>query len=252
MGALAYTFQLYFDFSGYSDMAIGLGLFFGIKLPINFVSPYQSTSIAEFWRRWHITLSRFLRNYIYIPLGGNRKGVGQRYLNLIITMGLGGLWHGAGWTFLVWGFLHGGYLVVNHLWSKSGHRMSTSVAWLLTMLAVIFGWVLFRATTFTGAVSVLSAMIIPTGPLEVVAPIPTPILAWLGISAVAVVTFYLPNSIELAGYVHSAPNFESDPVPVRRVKLRVAPELVAILLGLVAALVMAKLPDPGIFLYFNF
>src|SRR5579863_7957836 len=112
----AYTFQIYFDFSGYSDMAIGLALLFGIRLPVNFRSPYKATSIVEFWRRWHITLSRFLRDYLYIPLGGNRLGEQRRYLNLMVTMLLGGLWHGAGWNFLIWGGLHGLYLCVNHLW----------------------------------------------------------------------------------------------------------------------------------------
>ena len=113
-GALAYTFQLYFDFSGYSDMAIGIARMFGIRLPLNFNSPYKATSIIDFWRRWHITLSRFLRDYLYIPLGGSRKGRVRRYINLMTTMILGGLWHGAGWTFLLWGALHGFYLMINH------------------------------------------------------------------------------------------------------------------------------------------
>ena len=117
-GALAYTFQLYFDFSGYSDMAIGLSRLFGVRLPLNFASPYKAWNISEFWRRWHMTLSRFLRDYLYIPLGGNRQGEGRRRLNLAITMVLGGLWHGAGWTFVVWGALHGAYLVVHQLWRQ--------------------------------------------------------------------------------------------------------------------------------------
>jgi D-alanyl-lipoteichoic acid acyltransferase DltB (MBOAT superfamily) len=115
-GALSYTFQLYFDFSGYSDMAVGLAYLFGIRLPLNFYSPYKATSIIEFWKLWHITLSRFLRDYLYIPLGGNRKGPSRRMTNLLITMLLGGLWHGAGWTFVIWGALHGLYLILNHLW----------------------------------------------------------------------------------------------------------------------------------------
>ena len=120
IGALAYTFQLYFDFSGYSDMAIGISLMFGIFLPLNFNSPYKATSIIEFWRRWHMTLSQFLRDYLYIPLGGNRRGRVLRYVNLMITMLLGGLWHGAAWTFVVWGALHGVYLCVNHAWNHWG------------------------------------------------------------------------------------------------------------------------------------
>ena len=115
-GVLAYTFQLYFDFSGYSDMAIGLSRMFGVQLPLNFNSPYKAHNISEFWRRWHMTLSRFLRDYLYVPLGGNRKGPARRYVNLFTTMLLGGLWHGAGWTFVVWGALHGFYLIINHAW----------------------------------------------------------------------------------------------------------------------------------------
>jgi len=123
-GALAYTFQLYFDFSGYSDMAIGIARMFGIRLPLNFFSPYKSLSIIEFWRRWHITLSRFLRDYVYFSLGGNRKGKAHRYINLFTTMLLGGLWHGAGWTFILWGGLHGLYLVTNHAWHYTQRRLN--------------------------------------------------------------------------------------------------------------------------------
>ncbi|HEX2727061.1 MAG TPA: MBOAT family O-acyltransferase, partial [Beijerinckiaceae bacterium] len=131
LGVLAYTFQIYFDFSGYSDMAIGLARMFGIPLPLNFHSPYKATSIIEFWRRWHISLSRFLRDYLYIPLGGNRHGGARRLANLMITMVLGGLWHGAGWTFVIWGALHGLYLVVNHLWRMLGARLGApSPGWL--------------------------------------------------------------------------------------------------------------------------
>src|SRR5205085_9276725 len=116
IGVLAYAFQIYFDFSGYSDMAIGISLLFGIFLPINFDSPYKATSISDIWRRWHISLSTFLRDYLYIPLGGSRHGRYRRYLNLWITMVLGGLWHGASWTFVLWGAAHGSYLMVNHAW----------------------------------------------------------------------------------------------------------------------------------------
>jgi alginate O-acetyltransferase complex protein AlgI len=165
-GALAYTFQLYFDFSGYSDMAIGLARMFGVRLPLNFNSPYQSTSIIDFWRRWHITLSRFLRDYLYIPLGGSRKGEARRLTNLLITMLLGGLWHGAGWTFVLWGGLHGFYLVVNHAWrqrrTRRGHTQSSRLGrffgWLLTMLAVVIAWVPFRAEGMTATQNMLGAM----------------------------------------------------------------------------------------------
>jgi len=154
-GALAYTFQLYFDFSGYSDMAIGLARIFGIRLPVNFYSPYKAANIIDFWRRWHITLSRFLRDYLYIPLGGNRHGPVRRYLNLFITMLLGGLWHGAGWTFILWGGVHGVYLILNHAWRAlrvrlgfvpdSSGRLGLWCGRVLTFLAVVFAWVLFRA-----------------------------------------------------------------------------------------------------------
>src|SRR5208282_6410127 len=118
--AIAFAFQIYFDFSGYTDMAIGLGKMFGVELPRNFASPYQARSIIDFWRRWHITLSSFLRDYLYFPLGGSRRGAFTQYRNIMIVMLLGGLWHGAGWTFVIWGGLHGVYLVVNHLWRDCG------------------------------------------------------------------------------------------------------------------------------------
>lgn len=166
-GALAYTLQLYFDFSGYSDMAIGLSRLFGIRLPLNFNSPYQATSIIDFWKRWHITLSQFLRDYLYIPLGGNRAGVFRRYINIMVTMLLGGLWHGAGWTFVWWGGLHGLYLVVNHLWRagiqrRDPSRRAVSAGWpgrVLTFLAVVVGWVFFRAESFSSASAILKAMV---------------------------------------------------------------------------------------------
>ena len=167
-GALAYTFQLYFDFSGYSDMAIGLSLLFGVRLPLNFDSPYKAVNIIDFWRRWHMTLSRFLRDYLYIPLGGNRKGATRRHINLFVTMLLGGLWHGAGWTFVLWGGLHGLYLVINHAWqtlvaraglcSGPSTRAGRMLSCLVTFLAVVVGWVLFRAETMSAATIMLKGM----------------------------------------------------------------------------------------------
>jgi D-alanyl-lipoteichoic acid acyltransferase DltB (MBOAT superfamily) len=173
--ALSYTFQIYFDFSGYSDMAIGLALLFGITLPVNFNSPYKAGSIIEFWRRWHMTLSAFLRDYLYVPLGGGRSGAARRYLNLMITMLLGGLWHGAAWTFVIWGGIHGTYLLVNHAWRSSRDRWpraeserearapskvpgAAHAARLLTFTAVVVAWVFFRADTLDTAVRVLRAM----------------------------------------------------------------------------------------------
>ncbi|MBI1396225.1 MAG: MBOAT family protein [Betaproteobacteria bacterium] len=167
LGSLAYTFQLYFDFSGYSDMAVGLSLMFNIRLPYNFDSPYKALNISDFWRRWHMTLSAFLRDYLYIPLGGNRLGSVRRYVNLMVTMLLGGLWHGASWTFVVWGGLHGLYLVVNHGYhALAGTRREAwsrvapyrAAAWAMTFVAVVIAWVFFRAPTFDAANTVLRAM----------------------------------------------------------------------------------------------
>ena len=168
VGALGYTLQLYFDFSGYSDMAIGAAYMFGIKLPLNFNSPYKAVSIVDFWRRWHITLSHFLRDYLYIPLGGSRKGSLRRYFNLVITMLLGGLWHGAGWTFIFWGGLQGIYLVINHLYrsirKSLGHNLKNDgwllcgIGWFTTFIAVVISWVFFRANNFETAISMLGSM----------------------------------------------------------------------------------------------
>ncbi|MEE8575134.1 MAG: MBOAT family protein [Thermodesulfobacteriota bacterium] len=168
-GALAYSMQLYFDFSGYADMAIGIALLFGIKIALNFNSPYKSVNIIEFWRNWHMTLSRFLRDYLYFPLGGNRRGKSRRYLNLMITMLLGGLWHGAEWSFVVWGGLHGLFVVVNHFWrylrsELLGHTLTEESLWgratsrALTFAAVVAAWVFFRAETLDSATGMLHSM----------------------------------------------------------------------------------------------
>ena len=157
--SLSYTFQLYFDFSGYTDMAIGLALMFNIRLPINFNSPYKAQNIQDFWRRWHITLSRFLKDYIYIPLGGNRKGISATYANLMITFILGGLWHGAAWTFVFWGFLHGFALVTHRIWSNFNIKIPLWIAWLITFNFINISWVFFRAKEWNDATRVLSGMI---------------------------------------------------------------------------------------------
>ncbi len=167
-GALAYTLQLYFDFSGYCDMAIGLGLMFGIRLPLNFYSPYKATSIIDFWRRWHMTLSSFVRDYIYIPLGGNRHGLVRQMAYLLVAMTIIGFWHGAGWTFIIWGALHGFYLVVNHAWRRLqmalGHNLeksacgATVISTLITFIAVTIAWVLFRADSVSTALTIISHM----------------------------------------------------------------------------------------------
>lgn len=164
-GVLSYTFQIYFDFSGYSDMAVGLGNMFNVRFPANFSSPYKAASLIDFWQRWHITLSGFLKNYLYIPLGGNRHGKARRYGNLFLTMILGGLWHGAGWNFLIWGGLHGVYLSINHFWRDfrkgTGSVSSFFPRWgsrSLTFFLVVVTWTFFRATNFSSAVSMLRAM----------------------------------------------------------------------------------------------
>jgi alginate O-acetyltransferase complex protein AlgI len=205
IGALAYTFQLYFDFSGYSDMAIGISLMFGIFLPLNFNSPYKATSIIEFWRRWHMTLSQFLRDYLYIPLGGNRHGAVLRYVNLMITMVLGGLWHGAAWTFVVWGALHGAYLCINHAWNNYSPAIAprfagpaNAAAFILTFLSVVVAWVFFRADSLPTALHVLSKMADPTqmalGGGEI---------AYLAFIAVyAAIAWCAPNTQAIMGYDH--------------------------------------------------
>jgi alginate O-acetyltransferase complex protein AlgI len=156
---LGFTFQIYFDFSGYTDMAIGIALMFGVELPQNFRIPYRASSLADFWRRWHMTLSRFLRDYLYIPLGGNRHGLPAQLLALLATMGLGGLWHGAGLTFLAWGILHGLGLCVGVLWRRLGLPMPPFFGWILTFAFVVFAWVLFRAPTFAAAMQIYDGLI---------------------------------------------------------------------------------------------
>ena len=163
VGALSYTLQLYFDFSGYSDMAIGLAKMFNVDLPLNFFSPYKAGSIIEFWRRWHMTLSRFLRDYVYIPLGGNRHGEVKRYRNLFLTMLVGGVWHGAGWTYVIWGALHGTMLALNHLWDSKSARpgppfLYRAAGHLLTLSVVVCGWVIFRSPSLHAARWVFEGM----------------------------------------------------------------------------------------------
>ena len=202
--ALAYTVQIYFDFSGYSDMAVGLALLFAIQLPLNFDSPYKARSISDFWRCWHMTLSRFLRDYLYIPLGGNRHGPARRQINLMLTMLLGGLWHGAAWTFVVWGGLHGLYLQINHSWRHLVEnsallgglvaRHSRTVAllgWALTFLAVVVAWVFFRAETFTAAIHLLSGMFSGTASIQA-GLLDTRVLVYIALGLL--IAFVCPNS----------------------------------------------------------
>jgi alginate O-acetyltransferase complex protein AlgI len=205
IGALAYTFQLYFDFSGYSDMAIGISLMFGIFLPLNFDSPYKARNIIDFWRRWHMTLSQFLRDYLYIPLGGNRRGPALRYVNLMITMALGGLWHGAAWTFVAWGTLHGVYLCINHAWNNFGPaapprfaRLADLATFIVTFAAVVVAWVFFRADSIATALSILSKMASPSqivfGRAEIAYA--------LFIAVYAGIAWLAPNTQAIMGYDH--------------------------------------------------
>lgn len=159
LGAIGYTFQLYFDFSAYSEMAVGLALIFNFRLPTNFDSPYQATNIIDFWRRWHMSLGAWVKEYLYIPMGGGRDGTVSKIRNLLVSMLLIGFWHGAGWTFIVWGALHGLYLVINHLWRQVGLSLPKAISWPLTFVAVTVAWVFFRADSLADAFSMISVMV---------------------------------------------------------------------------------------------
>lgn len=166
VGALCYSFQIYFDFSGYSDMALGIALLFGVSLPINFLSPYKAGSIIDFWKRWHITLSRFLKNYLYIPLGGNKTTRLRNFQNITLVMLLGGLWHGASWNFVIWGGVHGLLIVINHIWRKIVNIKKRSISYsffcmVLTFTSVTICWVFFRAESLEGAISIIFSMFQP-------------------------------------------------------------------------------------------
>ena len=250
--SLSYTFQLYFDFSGYTDMAIGAALLFNIKLPLNFNSPYKASSIQDFWRRWHMTLSRFLREYIYIPLGGNRTGEFRIYSNLMATFLIGGIWHGAGWTFLFWGFLHGTAIIIHRAWHKMGFRLNALLAWFITFNFINITWVFFRAKEWDDAIKVLKGMFTGTLVLPLEWKEKLTFLSehdiqfghWLQtisrdnytiywVLMGLFITVFLKNSNELA----------------ERFKPSVLTVLYAAVLFLVAASSLSKLSE---FLYFNF
>lgn len=209
MGGLAYALQLYFDFSGYSDMAVGVGRMLGVQLPQNFNSPYKASSIIDFWRWWHMTLSRFLKEYLYIPIGGNRYGKFARYRNLMITMLLGGLWHGASWTFVVWGGLHGIYLIINHQWRSLFHAVKLK-GWLwqtvgkisgiaLTFMAVTLAWVFFRSQTWSGAIAILGGMTATNGIALSQSPALVP-KAYKEIVLLLGIVWLLPNTWQWMAY----------------------------------------------------
>ena len=205
IGACGFALQLYYDFSGYTDMAIGLALMIGVRLPLNFDSPYKALSLVDFWRRWHMTLSRFLRDYLYIPLGGNRKGPRRRYVNLLVTMLLGGLWHGAAWTFVIWGAIHGFGLVVNHAWNKvaASYRLKlpNPAAWALTLGFVMLAWVPFRADSMSATFTIWKGMfgfhgLAPAGSV-LAGQITTAVMC---IAALLAVALFAPNSQQLLSY----------------------------------------------------
>lgn len=259
VGALSYTFQLYFDFSGYSDMAIGLGLMFNTHLPINFNSPYKAISITDFWRRWHITLSNFLRDYLYIPLGGNRHGQVRRYGNLMTTMLLGGLWHGAGWTFVLWGGFHGLYLCINHAWRKFGVRLPQIVGWAVTFVAVVAGWVLFRAQNLAEGVALLRSLlgfngiVIPGeagGKLSVLTQFGIGLKSWNDLAYIPEIagtkTIVFGILLVLLAVVTLAPNTQEI---VKKMKPNA---LWATGLGLMAGISLLSLNRVSEFLYFQF
>jgi D-alanyl-lipoteichoic acid acyltransferase DltB (MBOAT superfamily) len=200
LGALTYSLQLYFDFSAYSDMAIGLAWMFGFRLPMNFNSPYHAATIIDFWRRWHMTLSAFFREYVYIPLGGNRRGLAWQACAVAMVFLLTGLWHGAGWTFIIWGGVHGALVLINHLWSrKVPVRLPRPIARTLTMIAVVALWVVFRSPSWPVAMKVLTAMTFDV-PATGSRALPDTLMygpAWLMTGMLGAVALFLPNSRRL-------------------------------------------------------
>ena len=276
-GTLAYAFQIYFDFSAYSDMAVGLGLMFAVRLPVNFNSPYKSASLIEFWRRWHITLSHFLRDYLYIPLGGNRKGEPRRYGNLLTVMVLAGLWHGAAWTFVAWGTLHGIGLALNHLWRTLRYpkKFEPRPGWsgrIVTFFFVTIAWVLFRSDDMATASNLFAGLfgangiVLPSTYFHYLGSL-APLLAahgvrfepgylFLGIKEIIIlltllaVVLFAPNALEIGGYKP----FTDDQ------RLRVLPSWLqwqptvywGIGLSLLSILSLIMMSDAGEFLYFQF
>jgi len=218
LAAISYTVQIYFDFSGYSDMAIGLAIMFGIRLPANFNSPYKATSIIDFWRRWHMTLSHFLKYYLYIPLGGNRYGYFRKLSNILFTMMLGGLWHGAAWNFVLWGMLHGLYIVINHLWRRiTSIKIHPVLGWGITFLMVVIAWVPFRAEDMDTTIRIYQGMLgingisLPASALPFVKQLSLglsqfftydglgPVNIWLAVTILPLAIFVMlimPNSLE--------------------------------------------------------
>ena len=251
--SLSYTFQLYFDFSGYTDMAIGAALLFNIKLPINFNSPYKAVSIQDFWRRWHMTLSRFLKEYVYIPLGGNRNGEFRTYTNLVTTFLIGGIWHGAGWTFVFWGLLHGIAIVIHRAWGQLGMRMNTLLAWFITFNFINITWVFFRAKEWDDAIKVLKGMF---GGSLILPPTMQEQLDFLSHKGVTFSNYWL-NSVTrdpytlwwLGAAMLVVVAFKNSNQITKNLKPNYLTALYAAILFLVSTSSLSKLSE---FLYFNF
>ncbi len=274
VGTIAFTFQIYFDFSGYTDMALGLAYLFGIKLPINFDSPYRATSIIDFWRRWHITLSNFLRDYLYIPLGGNKKGLSNQFFAIMVTMLIGGLWHGASWTFIFWGFLHGVFLIINHLYRFIKIRSSTThtsnfIYWIFTFFVVSTSWVFFRSPSFESASLIIKSMfaidglILPSSlyvllnglvgeklidflnitfsgspPFNIISSI-----TFLGLTFIIIILF--PQSQELTKKLSLL--FKSE---IKNSYIKIS--FIGLLIGLMVVYTTLRTDNPQEFIYFNF
>ena len=203
---IGYTLQIYFDFSGYCDMAIGLGLMFGIRLPVNFNSPYKSKSIIEFWRRWHITLSNFLRDYVYIPLGGNRRGEFFRLRNIFLTMLIGGIWHGAAWTFIIWGAIHASLITANHaarIWwpalDQMNGRFASIIKQTFLLVSIMIAWIYFRADTLGAANSIIAGFTSLSGPEQTFDPF---ILILMGVASL--MALFAPSALEITGYIKTS------------------------------------------------
>jgi len=288
IASLSYSMQLYFDFSGYSEMAIGLALLFNFKIPVNFFSPYKAKNIIEFWRRWHISLSNYLRDYLYIPLGGNRRGESRRIINLLTTMLLGGLWHGAGWNFVVWGGLHGAYLTINHMWQSLWHKKfapqpkwnfykstASILSHMLTFVSVVIAWVFFRAENIETAMRIVKGMFGINGisvRQDIAAKLET--INWLHLSpdgflplssiplgkvtlsltVALAIAFCLPNMFELLSKYNPAlglGTYSGIKVNEKYSKLLLHP-ISAVILGMLAGISILGLSKVSEFLYFQF
>ena len=253
--SLSYTFQLYFDFSGYCDMAMGLAYLFNIKLPLNFNSPYKAFDIQDFWRRWHITLGRFLRDYIYIPLGGNRSKEIGTYFNIFITFIIGGIWHGASWMFMIWGLLHGLSLVIFRFWKKIGGKLFKPIAWFITFFFIQISWIFFRSENIKVAQNILKAMFNLKSLSLDIADIKTENIAWLGnnvdwlsqIFPNVFIANLIPTFLIIVGfYIISRDNSMQMAQTITKTKICFA----AFLFSLSVYLMLSS--SSKVFLYFNF